>query len=123
MPIRFLLELELRGAVCGPEDIKAIIAGYEAALKRLKVDGRSHVILHTDRNLLSFTIVGIHCMAGGCAYANDWDDGVNRFSILKFAPTSHGRFLCGCATRRYVRRCPSARRRSRSTRCTSCTAL
>ena len=44
MPIRFLLELELRGAVCGPEDIKAIIAGYEAALKRLKVDDRKSAI-------------------------------------------------------------------------------
>jgi hypothetical protein len=44
MPIRFLLELELKGTVCGPEDIKAIIAGYEAALKRLKVDDRKSAI-------------------------------------------------------------------------------
>jgi hypothetical protein len=39
MPVRHLLELQEEAAF-GPEDIKAIVAGYEAALKRLKVDDR-----------------------------------------------------------------------------------
>ncbi len=58
---------------------------------------RSHVILHTDPNLLSFTIVGIRCMGSGCAYNNDQHDGVNRLFI-------------------FARRCPWDRRRYRSTR-------
>jgi hypothetical protein len=32
---------------------------------------RSGVILHTDRNLLSFTIVGIRFMGSACAFDND----------------------------------------------------
>jgi hypothetical protein len=40
MPIRHLLELQAEAAAFGPDDIKAIIAGYEAVLKRLKVDDR-----------------------------------------------------------------------------------
>lgn len=77
---------------------------------------RSHVILHTDCNLLSFTIVVICCIASARAYNNDRHDGVNRLSILRSALTSHGRFPCGCAARRYARRCPWDRRRYRSTR-------
>src|SRR5438034_4797862 len=84
--------------------------------QQLHAIARSHVILHTDRNLLSFTIVGIRCMGSGCAYDNDQHDGVNRLFILRSALTSHGRFPCGCATRRYARRCPWDRRRYRSTR-------
>jgi hypothetical protein len=40
MPIRHLLELQAEEAAFSPEDIEAIIAGYEAVLKRLKVDDR-----------------------------------------------------------------------------------
>jgi hypothetical protein len=41
VPIRHLLELQAEEAAFGPEDIKAIIAGYETALRRLKVDDRT----------------------------------------------------------------------------------
>jgi hypothetical protein len=41
MPIRHLLELQAEEAAFDPEDIKGIVAGYEAALKRLKVDDRT----------------------------------------------------------------------------------
>jgi len=42
MPIHALLEREKaqEGAVFSPEDLKAIIAAYELALTRLKVDDR-----------------------------------------------------------------------------------
>src|SRR5947207_158331 len=63
--------------------------------KNLNQVTRSHVILHTDRNLLSFTILGIRCMGSGCAYNNDQHDGVNRLFILRSALTSHGRFPSG----------------------------
>ena len=42
MPIRHLLEMQADDVAFGPEDMKAIIAGYEAALKRLKVDDRKN---------------------------------------------------------------------------------
>jgi hypothetical protein len=97
----------------------AKISQYRGALESsaedLDTSARSHGILHTDRNLLSFTIVGIHCMVSACAFANDWDDVVNRFSISRYVLTSHGRFPHGCAMRRYAPPCPWARRSSRST--------
>jgi hypothetical protein len=41
MPIRHLLELEAGETAFDAEDIKAIVAGYEVALKRLKVHDRT----------------------------------------------------------------------------------
>jgi hypothetical protein len=41
VPIRHLLELQAEKAAFDPEDIKAIITGYETALRRLKVDDRT----------------------------------------------------------------------------------
>ena len=33
--------------------------------------GRSHVILHTDRSLLSSTIIGTRYMVSACVFANE----------------------------------------------------